>query len=138
MTPAHFLGKICQKAIIEKDGKVFVSRGEGDTLWEFPGGRLDVDESAKEGLEREILEELGFRIVRGQAIYADRYVQQREKDVPHFIIFYLCSVEGETTPNPSAKDAHEVQEYKWLSKDELKNLPMYDDCRAGADVFCSL
>lgn len=40
MTFDHFVGKIAQKAVIEHDGKVFVVRGIGDSLWEFPGGYL--------------------------------------------------------------------------------------------------
>ena len=131
MEPQHFVGKICQKAIIEHDGWIFVSKGVGDSVWEFPGGRLDVTESAKDGLEREIEEELGLKIARGPAIYADRYVQQREKDMPHFILFYLCTITGgELRP-----DEKEIQEYRWVTKAELKDIPMYDDCRAAADVF---
>jgi len=54
-------------AIIEKDGLVLAAqRSENMSLplkWEFPGGKLDPNESAAACLEREIDEELGVGIV---------------------------------------------------------------------------
>lgn len=128
----HFIGKICQKAIIVNGDRVFVSRGVGDTVWEFPGGRMHFGESAKEGLEREIREELGLKINRGVAVYADRYDHLREPDMPHFGIFYVCTLVDDS---PVAADQSEVQEYAWITHEELKNLPMYDDCMTAARVF---
>lgn len=36
--------------------------------WEFPGGKIEDDESVKEGLAREILEELGIEIEVGKLL----------------------------------------------------------------------
>ena len=129
----QFAGKICQKAIIEKDGKIFVTHGvHGETVWEFPGGRMHLGESAKEGLEREIREELGLEIVRGVAVYSDRYYHLREMSMPHFGIFYVCSiVEG----SKMEVNSSEVKECKWITRDELRDLPMYDDCHAAALAY---
>lgn len=53
-------------AIIEMDGKVLCAqRSENMSLplkWEFPGGKLEEGESFKDGLAREIQEELGIQI----------------------------------------------------------------------------
>lgn len=53
-------------AAIMKDGKLFVAqRPEGKEVglkWEFPGGKIEVGESPKEALVREIMEELGTLI----------------------------------------------------------------------------
>lgn len=128
----HFVGKVCQKAIIVNGDKVFVSRGVGDTVWEFPGGRMHLGESAKEGLEREIREELGLRVSRGVAVYADRYDHLREPTMPHFGIFYICALADDA---PIVADRSEVQEYKWVTHEELRDLPMYEDCVKAAHVF---
>ncbi len=54
-------------AIIIKENKVLVSqRGETMKLplkWEFPGGKLEVDEKEEDCIKREILEELNIKIV---------------------------------------------------------------------------
>jgi len=42
-----------------RDGKVLLQRFEGEDHWYLPGGRLEMLESAEEGLLREIREELG-------------------------------------------------------------------------------
>lgn len=52
-------------AVIEREGRVLVARRrKGDRfggLWEFPGGKLEPGEEPEEGLERELVEELGVR-----------------------------------------------------------------------------
>lgn len=132
----QFVGKVCQKAIIVKEDKIFVTRGvHGETVWEFPGGRMHLGESAKEGLEREIREELGLEITRGVAVYADRYYHLREPNMPHFGIFYLCKVVDESVMQINEK---EVREHAWLTREELQALPMYDDCRAAADAYLKM
>ena len=56
----HFEGKIAQKVIIVKDGKVLLLRDPRMTevIWEIPGGRMNIDEEPREAVAREILEEL--------------------------------------------------------------------------------
>ena len=53
-------------AAIEKDGKIFCAqRPEGKSLggyWEFPGGKLEADETPEEALVREIKEEFDSEI----------------------------------------------------------------------------
>ena len=54
-------------AVIEKEGSIFCAkRGPGKALaglWEFPGGKLEDDETAEEALIREIDEEFSCRIL---------------------------------------------------------------------------
>lgn len=53
-------------AAIEKDGKIFCAqRPEGKSLggyWEFPGGKLEANETPEEVLVREIKEEFDSEI----------------------------------------------------------------------------
>ena len=52
--------------LIDNDGRVLVSRRAADAhqggLWEFPGGKVEVDESVSGALSRELREELGIQI----------------------------------------------------------------------------
>lgn len=50
-------------AIIYKEGKYFSTQrgyGEFEGLWEFPGGKIELGETAESALKREIQEELGI------------------------------------------------------------------------------
>ena len=54
-------------AIIRKGDKIFATqRGYGDfkDWWEFPGGKMETDETPEEALKREIREELSTIFVR--------------------------------------------------------------------------
>jgi 8-oxo-dGTP diphosphatase len=59
------------------DGQIFVARRpEGKALaggWEFPGGKIEADETPQRALEREIQEELEIQIAVGEALPASSY-----------------------------------------------------------------
>lgn len=62
-------------AILEHDGKVLVARrGPSMTMagyWEFPGGKVEPNESAEAALVREIKEELGLEVEVGTSLPAN-------------------------------------------------------------------
>ncbi len=57
-------------AVILREGKVLVTQrkrgGHLAGMWEFPGGKIEKGEEGRAALRREILEELGCRIVVGR------------------------------------------------------------------------
>lgn len=59
-------------AVIVRDGTVLAARrGHGKALegmWEFPGGKVEANETRRSALKREILEELGCHIALGDHI----------------------------------------------------------------------
>jgi len=128
----HFVGNVAQKAIIEKDGKILVCRGIGDTVWEFPGGRLHMGEAPVDGLVREIQEELGItlRDVKPFRVEPSFHYKSNMQQV---FIAYTCTYDGAEL----VVDSNEIEELKWISREELKMLPMFDDCRAVVDIFCT-
>lgn len=54
-------------AVVEQDGKFLVCQRPANkrhgSLWEFPGGKLEVGESHLEAARRELAEELGVRVL---------------------------------------------------------------------------
>lgn len=127
----HFVGKIAQKGVIEHQGKVLVSLGIGDSVWEFPGGRLHTDEEPQRGFEREVKEELDVNVTVIRPLHVCRSLH-RSSNTWRILIAYLCSIED---PERIVKDDNEVAEFKWISREELATLPMFDDCREVADVY---
>ena len=72
-------------ALIDADGRVLLAqRPEGKSmagLWEFPGGKVEVNESVADALSRELREELGIEINTSEPLmtiehdYGDKKVQ---------------------------------------------------------------
>jgi ADP-ribose pyrophosphatase YjhB (NUDIX family) len=132
--PTHFIGKVTQKAIICHDGKILLTRDVGFTEFELPGGRLDLNEDPKKGLEREIKEELGVDIHVHEPIYVCQTLWGREKSPHYFVAFHADLL----SPLESVKpDGAEVEEMKWVKPSELSSLAVYQECIDAIAVFYS-
>lgn len=100
-------------AIIEKDNKIFATqRGYGDFKdgWEFPGGKIESDETPKEALIREIKEELDTEIEVGNLLDVVEY------DYPEFHLTMHCFICKIKSGDLILKE-HEAA--KWLTRDSL-------------------
>ena len=103
-------------AIIVKDNKVFATQrgyGEFKDGWEFPGGKLEPGESAREALVREIREELDVDIRVG------RLLETVEYDYPKFHLTmhcFICELLSEEIVLKEHEDA------RWLKKEELDSV----------------
>ncbi len=113
-------------AIIERDGLVLCAlRSEHMSLpgkWEFPGGKLELNELPEEALIREINEELNIEINIIEALPIAEHAYVPEKIIQ--LIPYRCSIVG--NENPSATEHSEL---RWMKKDDLLQLDW-----AAADV----
>ncbi|MBO0459796.1 (deoxy)nucleoside triphosphate pyrophosphohydrolase [Enterococcus hulanensis] len=105
-------------AIIIRDGKILCcQRGEGRALarlWEFPGGKIEKDESPVEALRRELMEEL-----RIQVEIADHQFESTTYEYDFGIVTlktYFCHLK---TGDPVLTE--HIQSI-WLSTDQLDQL----------------
>lgn len=100
-------------AIIKDGNKIFATqRGYGEFKggWEFPGGKVEPDESNEQALIREIKEELDT------TIQVDSYFDTVEYDYPTFHLSmdcYICNIVS------GKLSLLEHLQSKWLTKDEL-------------------
>lgn len=104
--------KVVAAVIREKDRIFATQRGYGELKggWEFPGGKIEEGETAKEALMREIMEELETKIEVGE------WIDTVEYDYPTFHLsmecFWCTVISGELI-------LKEHKAAKWLSKQEL-------------------
>ena len=109
-------------AVIYQDDRIFATaRGYGEFkgLWEFPGGKIEPDETPQEALIREIKEELDIDISVGDLIETVEY------DYPHFHLSmdcFWCSINAGEISLKEAASARwlrltELDEVVWLPAD---------------------
>ncbi len=103
-------------AIIKDDNKILATqRGYGDYkgFWEFPGGKIELNELKEEALIREIKEELGVKIKVGEL------VEIVEFDYPTFHLVMYCFfaniIEGKI-------ELSEHSDARWLMKNTLDSV----------------
>jgi 8-oxo-dGTP diphosphatase len=113
-------------AVIEKNGLVLCAqRSEHMALplkWEFPGGKIEVNEDEKVALQREILEELNASIEIMERMPEHVHAYTPEKEIR--LIPYRCSL-----ADGAKLHASEHAELRWVSKSDLLSLDW-----AAADV----
>ena len=101
-------------AIIKKNGKIFATQrgyGEFKDGWEFPGGKVEVGESSKDALVREIKEELDADIKVNDLLITVEY------DYPKFHLSMDCFWAELVSGSEMKLLEHEAA--KWLGADEL-------------------
>ena len=110
------------KAVVEKDGKflvVYNPRG----FWDWPGGRIDDDESIEETLIREISEELpSSRDVKIGSIVAAYRKQKFTVENPMALVLIMYRVELNFENEDNIAISGEHHEYRWVTKDEALEL----------------
>lgn len=127
----HFIGKVAQKVVIEKDGKVLITRYPTDTEWDLPGGRIHRGEKPAIGLAREIKEEIGLDATIGKPFFADMFAAQ-DGDERYFVTFAATLID----PNQSfVLQKEEVAEVCWIGKNELQSKPLFEVCRRALEVY---
>jgi mutator protein MutT len=100
-------------AVIERDERFLVTRRPTGVhlagLWEFPGGKIDPDESHHAALKRELREELDADIEVGELTFATTHAYP---DRTVALYFYRCTLLG--SPRPLLG-----QEMRWVARPEL-------------------
>ena len=104
--------------LVFRDGKVLITRRHDDDhlggLWEFPGGKRELEETFEECLKRELAEELGIE-VEVAGLLDEITHSYPEKTVS--LKFFRCRWKRH---EPQALDC---RDYAWVDAAELKNYP---------------
>jgi 8-oxo-dGTP diphosphatase len=108
-------------ALVDPDGCVLLSqRPKGKEmagLWEFPGGKIEANESPEIALVRELEEELGI-LTSGSCLAPLTFVSHRYKTFHLLMPLFICRKwEGIASPK-------EKQKLKWVQPIDMKDYPM--------------
>ena len=113
-------------AIIINQKKILIGKRKDDDIgggkWEFPGGKIEIGETNKEALERELHEELGISAKIGKELM--NYEHMFKTTIYNISFMEIIDYEGEIRNN-----AH--SEIKWVN---FSNLLEYDFI-SGDDRF---
>jgi 8-oxo-dGTP diphosphatase len=102
-------------AVIEHDGRYLITQRNANAvlplLWEFPGGRVEADESETHALLREVKGRIGVEVVVGAKLgehlhdYTTYQVQ---------LTMYSCRLPSEARPYPAT-----VADLRWVTSREF-------------------
>jgi 8-oxo-dGTP pyrophosphatase MutT (NUDIX family) len=118
----------CAGLIRDERGRVLLQKRRDNSLWGFPGGAMELGESATDTLRREVCEEMGLDVEpqRLIGIYTasefDR-VYPNGDQVQMFISFFECQVVG----GAIKMQEEEVLKVGWF---DLTDLPPMQHCCA--------
>lgn len=114
---------VAAAVMVDRDGRVLLAqRPEGKPmagLWEFPGGKLEPDETPEVALVRELHEELGVETGIG-CLSPLTFVSHRYEDVGvHMVMFvFVCRVWR------GAVQSKENQSFAWVYPRDFRNYMM--------------
>lgn len=109
----------CCTTIIAKrgDGKILIQREysypSNQKLFQFPGGAVPVNEKPKEGANRELMEEMGYRANKLEML--GNYLMNNRRSAQKMYVFLASELIEESLK----KDVEEEIESFWLSEEEI-------------------
>ncbi|MFM9852656.1 MAG: (deoxy)nucleoside triphosphate pyrophosphohydrolase [Sphingomonadaceae bacterium] len=108
-------------ALVDGDGRVLVQQRSACRsmagLWEFPGGKIEADETPEAALRRELNEELGID-VNVTNLEPAGFASEALGDQHLILLLYVCR---EWSGTPRAIESPALQ---WLEPDALRHLAM--------------
>jgi len=117
-------------AIIKKDNfYLIVQRNRNKYMglkWEFPGGKVETNETFHEALSREIQEELNIQINVHEKIAEEKY---KDDEIDIILHYYLCSEKSGTIR------LNEHENIAWVEKEDFDK---YDFVEGDGNVLSLL
>ena len=109
---------VCADTLVIKNGKILLVKRVDKLLegnkWGLAGGFVERDETIKQAVEREVLEETGYKIANAQLLTIRDNPDRPHEDRQNVAFVYFCEA-GDKVGQPDEESS--VQE--WFSFDNL-------------------
>ncbi len=115
--------RIIVKAMIVKDKKILVlkrslTQALGPGVWEMVGGKVELEETLEDGLQREVKEETGLTCTISRLLYAtDHNITIKDTTEKIVLLVYLCQVD-----KGPVLLSNEHSAYRWVDVKTFKEL----------------
>ena len=115
--------------VIIKDSKILLSK-QWDG-YDLPGGKVELGETIKEALVREVKEETGVNVKVGKLICCEDSFFKLPKDgkpVQSILIYYQCDfIDGEISTKYLSEDEKSyASKAEWIDLSKVKSLKFYN------------
>jgi len=102
-------------AVIEKGGYILIGKrktGPFTDMWEFPGGKVEADETPEDCLKRELREELNVEAAIGEFFLSSKHAYSHAAIE---LLVYKAKITGGTFC------LHDHKEIRWVSAADLRS-----------------
>lgn len=108
-------------AVLERDGKYLITQRRSTAvlplMWEFPGGRVESDESDQQALKRELQHRLNVAIDVGKLI---SFVSHPYEHYTVDLFLYECTL---ASTSEGHLEARAVNAFQWVASGDFDQYP---------------
>jgi ADP-ribose pyrophosphatase YjhB (NUDIX family) len=118
-------------AVIIDGGRVLLHRAEYEDFWSLPGGRVEMLEDSRDGLRREMLEELGEEVEIGRLVWVgENFFALLFTDFHELGMYFEASLPGESPLKRRTEEWWMEEDngvkicFRWFSLERAPDLPI--------------
>ena len=128
--------RVSSRAIIIREDKILLNCFGNGLYYNFPGGGIEENETAKQTVMREVMEESGLTVEVGELVFSLEYEPKScnycfGSDAHHISFFFRCYLNNdvpsqtpsETDTNPD--DPSITVEAKWISLSDFDKINVF-------------
>lgn len=117
--------RVC--GVVQVGDKILIDNCDNAPFWGYPGGHVELGESTREAVVREVKEEIGVdaEIIKNLASIQLFFTREDGKPFHEIGFYYLMKANIEPknlTIEENDKGKLRKHQFRWVTKEELKNL----------------